>query len=131
MTLLKEVNDIFLPVTVINFKVSQEIFWRTKPENFTVFRRVHTDPAESCTNLHFRFCLLWCQSAGRNSSLNSNKEFILHPYQVWFRNKSRGNVFIYVSSPECRDSHNVQMATHMANLMSLDETVTNKCYICA
>jgi hypothetical protein len=66
---------------------------------------------------------------GENASLNSNQEFTSHPCQVWFRNKPRGNIFICVSSPEFRDSRDVQMAIHTAELMSLDRAVTNKYYI--
>jgi len=66
---------------------------------------------------------------GENASLNSNKEFISHPCQAWFRNKPRGNIFICVSSPEFRDSRDVQMAIYTAELMSLDRAVTKKYYI--
>lgn len=60
-----------------------------------------------------------------NSSLNSNKEFILHPCQVWFRNRLSGYTVIYVSSSTFRDSRDVQMAIHTAYLTSFYRTVTN------
>ena len=93
----------------------------------TVFRRVHTEAAEYCADFHFRFCVLWCQFSGRKLSLNSNKEFILHPCQVvCFRNKPRGKCLHLCLSLEFRDSRNLQRAIHMAALMSLDRSVTKK-----
>jgi hypothetical protein len=63
---------------------------------------------------------------GENSNLNSNKEFILHPCQVvLFRSKPRGKCLYLCLVTGVQG----QMAIHMADLMSLDRTVTKKYYI--
>jgi hypothetical protein len=60
MTLLKETNGFFVHGTAVNVKVNSSrnfLSYETR-KLIKVFRWVHTDPAESCTDFHFRFCVV-------------------------------------------------------------------------